>query len=461
MTDKRQTRRSFLKLSAATTFGFVGLSCACDPTLRGPNPGPYGDLVRDPEGIIDLPRGFSYDVVARAGDRMTDGLLMPGKQDGMAAFAGSGGTTLICNHENDVGQESLSAFGERGELNDHVDAELVYDVSDNGFCPGGTTTILYDTARRRTLSMHLSLAGTNRNCAGGLTPWNSWITCEETVRKAGESCRRDHGYAFEVPATTSGTLTPPVPLAGMGRFYREAVAIDARSGIVYQTEDRGDGLLYRYIPDVPGKLVAGGQLQALSVIDAPSLDTGNMFRRAVHVGESLPVRWIDLDDIDSPDDDLRHRGHALGAARFVRGEGTWYGEGVVYFACTSGGRIGKGQIWKYFPSPREGTSDEEQQPGHLQLFIEPNDRCLVDNADNLVVSPWGDLLLAEDALDEQYLVGVMTDGTVYKFGRNAFSLSEFAGLTFAPDGTALFVNIQHSGLTLAIFGPWAKAADQV
>ncbi len=184
MTGTRQTRRSFLKLSAATTLGFVGLGCACDPTLRGRNPGPYGDLVTDPEGIIDLPRGFSYDVVARAGDRMTDGLFMPEKQDGMAAFAGSDGIILICNHENDVGQESLSAFGDRGELNDRVNRELVYDVSDNGLCPGGTTTILYDTSQRRTLSMHLSLAGTLRNCAGGLTPWNSWITCEETVRKA-------------------------------------------------------------------------------------------------------------------------------------------------------------------------------------------------------------------------------------------------------------------------------------
>jgi hypothetical protein len=461
MTGTRQTRRSFLKLSAATTLGFVGLGCACDATLRGRSPGPYGDLVMDPEGIIDLPRGFSYDVVARAGDRMTDGLFMPGKQDGMAAFAGSDGTILICNHENDVGQEALSAFGVRGELNDRVNRELVYDVSDNGLCPGATTTILYDTNQRRTLSMHLSLAGTLRNCAGGLTPWNSWITCEETVRKAGESCQRDHGYAFEIPATTSGGLTPPVPLVEMGRFCREAVAVDERSGIVYQTEDRGDGLLYRYIPRVAQKLGAGGRLQALAVIDQPSLDTGNALGQTVPVGEPLAVRWIDLEDIGAPDDDLRHRGFAMGAAHFVRGEGMWYGEGVIYFACTSGGRIGKGQIWKYTPSPHEGTEVEEKQPGMLELFIEPNDECLVDNADNLVVSPWGDLLLAEDGLGEQYLVGVTPDGTIYKFGRNAFSQSEFAGLTFAPDGSALFVNIQHSGLTLAIFGPWAQAAGRV
>ena len=92
------------------------------------------------------------------------------------------------------------------------------------------------------------------------------------------------------------------------------------------------------------------------------------------------------------------------------------------------------------------------------LFIEPNDQCLVDNADNLVVSPWGDLLLAEDGLGEQYLVGVTPDGAIYKVGRNAFSQSEFAGLTFAPDGIALFVNIQHSGLMLAIFGPWQQKA---
>ena len=158
------TRRSFLKLSAATTFGFIGLGCACDPSLRGRNPSPYGDIGIDPEGILDLPRGFSYDIVVRAGDMMHDGLTAPGKQDGMAAFPGPDGTTtLICNHELDIGQEELSPFGKKGKLSHFVGPELLYDLADNGHCPGGTTTIRYDTRARRRLQMHLSLAGTLRN----------------------------------------------------------------------------------------------------------------------------------------------------------------------------------------------------------------------------------------------------------------------------------------------------------
>ena len=84
-------------------------------------------------------------------------------------------------------------------------------------------------------------------------------------------------------------------------------------------------------------------------------------------------RWIDLDDIEAPNGDLRRRGFAAGAARFARGEGMWYGDGSVFFACTNGGRIKRGQIWKYTPSPQEGTPDETDAPGTLELFVEPND----------------------------------------------------------------------------------------
>jgi secreted PhoX family phosphatase len=106
-----------------------------------------------------------------------------------------------------------------------------------------------------------------------------------------------------------------------------------------------------------------------------------------------------------------------------------------------------------------GTADEGARPGTLELFIEPDDANLVENADNLVVSPWGDLILCEDGPADQFLVGVTPQGTTYKLGRNAFSGSEFAGATFAPDGSTLFVNIQHSGLTLAIVGPWLQGTD--
>ena len=458
--SQTQTRRSFLKLSAATTLGFVGLhraiGCACDPTLDGRNPGPYGDLIADTEGVLDLPSGFSYRIISRAGDQMDDGLLVPGKQDGMAAFPGTAGRTIVvCNHENDVGNTSQSAFGESGDLSGRIDPAAVYDSSEAAFCAGGTTTFVYDTRARRMERQFLSLAGSLRNCAGGPTPWNSWITCEETVRRSGESCELDHGYNFDVPATAEPRVRLPVPLKAMGRFKHEAVAVDERSGIVYQTEDRGDGLIYRFIPKAPGKLADGGALQALKIDDRPSLDTSNRFYTRIEVGERMSVSWLDLDDAESPRDDLRLQGSSRGAAQFARGEGMWFGGGAIYFVCTSGGVAGKGQIWKYVPSPFEGTYHESKSPGSLELFIEPNDGCLVENADNVVVTPWGDLILAEDGSPDQFLVGVTMEGVVYKFARNALDGSEFAGPTFSPDGSTMFVNLQHSGLTLAIMGPWS------
>jgi hypothetical protein len=307
----------------------------------------------------------------------------------------------------------------------------------------------------------LSLAGTEFNCAGGPTPWNSWISCEETVQRADENFEEDHGYPFEVPAQITSAPCQPIPLAAMGRFRREAVAVDPRSSIVFQTEDRDDGLIYRFIPHVPRQLHSGGRLQALCVVDQPSLDTRNWpgggpkrAPTAVRVGHKLQVSWMDLEQITSPADDLRLRGFARGAARFARGEGMWYGRDAVYFACTNGGRKKLGQIWRYRPSPFEGAGRETEQPGALELFAEPNDKSVVNNADNLTVAPWGDLIVCEDSEDVNRLVGVTPAGEFYVLARNRKDKSEFAGATFSPDGAMLFVNLQELGATLAIRGPW-------
>jgi hypothetical protein len=249
-------------------------------------------------------------------------------------------------------------------------------------------------------------------------------------------------------------LAEPIPLKAMGRFNHEAVAVDPNSGIVYETEDAGDSLIYRFIPNTPQRLIDGGRLQALSIEGRPSLDTRNWDTQSVTPGTPMAVRWIDLEDIDAPENDLRLRGFEQGAARFARGEGMWYGREAIYFACTNGGLEKAGQIWRYMPSPHEGTPREADQPGQLELFVEPNDPGLVENADNLTVAPWGDLILCEDGGGDQFMVGVTPEGKLYKFGHNVGNQSEFAGATFAPDGSTLFVNIQGAGITLAITGPW-------
>jgi secreted PhoX family phosphatase len=422
----------------------------------------YGPLVEDPHRIIDLPAGFTYRVIGKRGDVMSDGLFLPGHPDAMAAFPGPDADTtiIIRNHELPIDANRLSAFGPKLELLAKVAPERMYDRGE-GKTPacGGTTTLVYDTRGQRVVKQFLSLAGTTQNCAGGMTPWGTWLSCEEDTTTPGKGAEKLHGYVFEVPASTAMEVTIPKPIKAMGRFRHEACAIDPASGVVFLTEDREDGLLYRYIPVDRTNLHAGGRLQALKVKDRPSLDTSNAGDAPVVTrGERLAVEWIDVDEIDAPKDDLRLRGFAQGAAKFARNEGMWYGHGAVFFAATSGGKALKGQVWRYTPSAAEGTKAEIDAPGMLDLFIEPNDGSVVENADNVTVATWGDLLLCEDEAgpgdDANRIVGVTPGGQLYHFARNAGSSSELAGACFSPDGSTLFLNVQTDGLTLAINGPW-------
>lgn len=463
------TRRHFLKTCSMFTLGFMGLQqFACTPLFRrGPEntdlrAAGYGPLLPDSNGIIDLPAGFSYRIISRAGDFMDDGLLVPGAPDGMATFPGSDGLTLLIrNHELRPGRSG--PFGRMNERLSKIAPEKIYDYGE-GITPGcgGTTTLVFDTRRQEVVRQFLSLAGTVRNCAGGPTPWQSWISCEESVQRAGREkeviYEKDHGYNFEVPATLHPHLADPIPLKAMGRFNHEAVAVDPDSGIVYQTEDRDDGLLYRFIPTVPGQLQQGGRLQALKIAGEDLRDTRNWGGDQIPVGRRFAVEWIDLEEIDSPEDDLRKRGYESGAARFARGEGMWRGSDGIYFACTNGGRAEAGQIWRYLPGAGEAKTGESTQPGMLELFIEPNDDRLIKNADNLTVSPWGDIIVCEDRSGpEVRLVGVTPQGRLYTLAHQ-HQESEFAGITFSPDGSTLFVNIQWKGWTLAITGPWRTSA---
>ena len=134
----------------------------------------------------------------------------------------------------------------------------------------------------------------------------------------------------------------------------------------------------------------------------------------------------------------------------------WYGDGVIYFACTNGGPIKRGQIFCYRPSPHEGTTREKEEPGRLTLFVESKDESLLEFADNLTISPWGDLVVAEDGPKKQFIRGVTPQGKVYTLGANSWNNSEFTGPCFAPNHPTLFINIQRPGLTLAVTGPWSS-----
>jgi len=462
------SRRCFLRVAGAAAIGFGGLKklysqdAPYQPTSDLPVG--YGPLVPDPLGVLDLPNGFSHRVISKVGEKMDDGLLVPALHDGMAAFPGpEGKTILIRNHECERAPARNGPFGWGNELLDGFDRTRLYDASFGKSPPlGGTTTLVYNTRSQQLEKHFLSLAGTVRNCAGGPTPWGSWITCEETEQQADSDFEKDHGYNFEVPASANIGLADPVPLCEMGRFVHEAVAVDPKSGIVYETEDQGDGLIYRFIPNEKEKLAAGGRLQVLAIRDAPSTDTRNWEDENGKRGAVFPtdtpfdVRWIDIDDVDSPANDLRHRGFNHGAARFARGEGMWYGNGSIYFACTNGGPGRLGQIWRYTPSRFEGQEDEDRNPGRLELFVEAIYGSLIQNCDNLTVSPWGDLVVSEDGPEPCDLLGITPGGEIYLLARNSMSSTELAGVTFSPDGSTLFVNMQGDGITIAISGPWRK-----
>jgi hypothetical protein len=419
--------------------------------------------VKDPRAILDLPAGFSYSIISRMGEEMSDGLLVPGLPDAMAAFPAEDGlTAIVRNHELEAAWRAspgISPFGVANERLKLIDSDKLYDPGAPSI--GGTTTLLFDTQGGRLRKQFLSLGGTNRNCAGGTTPWGSWLSCEEDdVNEGDREATKRHGYVFEVPSSAR-TLVHAAPIKPMGRFMHEALCIDPRTGIVYMTEDRPDGLLYRYIPDEPGRLHAGGRLQALALREWNSADTSNHDHRRTMItqGMRLECRWIDLDEIDAPKDDLRARGFAAGAARFSRGEGMWWGHDSAYFAATEGGHAKKGQLWRYIPSAHEGSPAEDGSPAMLELFIEPNDGTILEHADNLTVAPWGDLIVCEDGYGEHEdpgnrLLIITPRGDVSTFARNVKSRSEFAGACFSPDGSTLFVNLQGDGLTLAITGPW-------
>ncbi|MDH3246663.1 MAG: DUF839 domain-containing protein [Saprospiraceae bacterium] len=448
-------------MGSALALGMSGIRSVLRNSLSPVFNSVYGELIPDPNGIIDLPTGFSYRTFSRTGEVMDDGLLVPGDHDGMAAFPGPAGMTiLIRNHELSTDEMNKGPFGSNYELLDLIDQNMLYDPG-RGTRPsiGGTTTLLYDTRTGELVKHFLSLCGTNRNCAGGPTPWNTWISCEENVTRAGAIAEKDHGFNFEVPVSENSGLVDAIPLTAMGRFNHEAVAVDPESGIVYQTEDRDDGLIYRFIPNQSGKLAEGGRLQALVLRDMASADTRNWSTQTVLVGQSLAVEWIDMEDVLAPDDDLRNWGFMNGAAKFARGEGMWFGNAAIYFACTNGGTRRCGQIWKYTPSPMEGKAGEIDQPGRLELFVEPNECSLIERADNLTVAPWGDLIICEDGDGSQFLDLVTPNGEICKLAKNSLNTDEFAGATFSPDGTTLFVNIQKPGITIAITGPWQMSTS--
>lgn len=447
------SRRGLLRGSVAGAAGFLGLRGAIEKRAYAWAAG-FGDLMPDPAGMLDLPPGFKYRAISRTGDLMDDGNKVPGLHDGMAAFPGPNGTTiLVRNHEMSIAAPGASGSPFVDATRFNASRGFVYDVGSSAPAAGGTTNVTYNTRLRKLEGHFLSLTGTIRNCAGGPTPWGTWLTCEETnvtigSVSDGSVLTKEHGWMFEVAATAQPGIQNPVPLKAMGRFSHEAAAVDPATGIVYETEDRGDAAFFRFVPNQKANLQAGGTLQAVKLKGLFALDTRN--RSAVNLPARVlyEVEWVTVTNPSSPNDDLRHQAQSKGAAIFGRLEGCWWSNGVVYFVTTDGGLAGLGQIFKYTPSSTTG--------GTLELFFEPTTDEQFAAPDNICIAPSGDIIVCEDGGGTEYVHGVTNTAQVYKIARNAFNSSEFAGACFSPDGSTLFVNMQSPGITFAITGPWHR-----
>jgi secreted PhoX family phosphatase len=476
-------RRVFLKRAAATATAaipFTAFVSRVDASGSNRRPRPsatYGPLapVRDETTglpLLMLPAGFSYVSFGWTGDLMSNGTPTPGSHDGMAAFPSRGRHRGWDHDGRDRGDDGHGGGdGDRDEGDDRRGnghlvrivrnhergrgtpfSSAAYDLA----AAGGTTTLVFDSRRGELVEAWDSVSGTLRNCAGGPTPWDSWMTCEETT----EFTTVPHGYVFDVP---SEGLGDPRPILDMGRFSHEALAIDPLTGNIYETEDAGGSSgFYRYVPRKRNRPEDGGRLYMLKVVGVNLANLGAGYAN----GTTFDVEWVRIENPDSqastmPGNFVWAQGRAQGAATFARLEGCWYGnDRKIYVVSTSGGAVGQGQIWVY--DPRHQT---------ISLLFESPGAAVLNAPDNITVSPRGGLVLCEDGSGEEFMHGLTVDGEIFQFAKNNVVLagernnitgdfrgSEFAGACYSPDGKWLFANIQSPGITFAITGPWHTGA---
>ncbi|WP_101756935.1 PhoX family phosphatase [Oceanicoccus sp. KOV_DT_Chl] len=460
-TEPVVSRRDFVKggVSGAAAISLTAMASKASAQVAYTDDyGPIAPVNDDTTGLplIALPEGFSYKTFGWRGQPMVDGNLTPGGHDGMGVVASKGSRiALVRNHELTNSSIRMNCPAEY-----------------NPAVAGGTSNLIFDALSGQWIASYASLTGTIRNCAGGKTPWGSWLTCEETTAT---NNGYNHGWVFDIPGFGAATAQP---IKAMGRFSHEACAVDPVSDYIYETEDARPSAFYQFRPNQPNNPSAGGSLYALKVvgIDDFVFGDGSSYPSFAN-GTSWDVEWVLADDPEALDG--RVFNSAPGRASFSRGEGCWYDSGKIFFVSTDGGAARQGQVYVYDPR-RETLTMIFESTGSSDIG-----NTTADNPDNIAVSPRGGILMCEDGGSPCRLRGLTPTGGSFIFAENVINLSagdiahadfelnasgniidnvnpgnyvgqEWAGADFHNEW--LFVNIQTPGITFAITGPWNKGA---
>ncbi len=492
-------RRQMLNRGALTGAGLVaatvGLDGAAYAGEKGGRAGaarrgstkPFGPLESSPGDLLALPAGFSYEVVAVSGETdLEDGRghvigKTPERPDGTLVVASARGYRMIQNHEASPGSPLPVPLVEG----------TVYDPG----ALGGGCTVVEVTRNGRRRSEWVGISGTVGNCAGGPTPWGSWLTCEETEAVAGiGTLTKDHGYVFEVFADVPSGQTPE-PIKAWGRFPHEAVVIEPSRTRAYLTEDASSptGLFYRWTapsgyrlrPHIAKHLGDNdGKLQALAVIDVDGSVLPDLaYVTSAQIGRPFQTRWKNVPDRQATTMSIRKQFADGEVTHSKKLEGAWGDKHGAYFVASFAFGASDlpvdatkhdGQLW-YYSYADETLTLKAYFPYNPTLHAETPDwentlgRSLdlaFDGPDGCHVSPYGSLVLTEDGNTANHMLSWSEETGAQAIARNLIVFeqgsaggnvySEMTGPCFSPDGNLLFGNVQEPGHVFAIRGPWRK-----